>query len=421
MTAQTNGLHRTDLTLDAEAIRGASDQRVAERALAILRVLLLPIVLAGDRLVAHPTVGTSHFDLVLGVACVYSVLVLIDAWRPRGPRLPVGLVVTCDLLLIGALTYESGGAFSQLHAAFLAVPLAAALLLAPRRTAAVSVATGIVYLLVAFTHPATHGTKRLDVTLAQGLYVVWVGSAAVLLSSLLNRRRQRILDLGDARGRLVAQAVEAEERARKRLSDDLHDHAIQNVLTARQDLADARAGDSTALERAETALRQTLEQLRTAVRELHPYLLDHLDLPSGLETIAEQHATRGGYHVQITIDPAAVGTHDQLVASLVRELLANVAKHARATLANVELTQSEHALVLEVSDNGRGFTTEQHLAAIRAGHIGLASSRERVEAVGGTFEIDSTPGTGTRVRCTLPLVPTIATAARTTTVAVAHP
>jgi len=311
MTAQANQLQPTHPTLDAEAIHGASDHRVAVRALAILRVLLLPIVLAGDRLVAHPTVGTRHFDLVLGVACVYSVLVLADAWRPRGPRLPVGVVLACDLLLVGALTYESGGAFSQLHAAFLAVPLAAALLVAPRRTAAVSVATGLVYVLVAVTHPATHGTKRLDVTLAQGLYVVWVGCAAVLLSSLLSRRRQRILDLGDARGRLVAQAVEAEERARKRLSDDLHDHAIQNVLTARQDLADARAGDNTALERAETALRHALEQLRAAVRELHPYLLDHLDL------------------------------------------LANIAKHAQAGHATIDLVRETRAVILEVADDGR--------------------------------------------------------------------
>ncbi|HSC02764.1 MAG TPA: hypothetical protein VLC49_05575, partial [Solirubrobacteraceae bacterium] len=209
------------LAAGAEPAAERADHRVAARALALLRVLLLPIVFAGDRLVAHPTVGTRQFDLVFAVACVYSVVVLADAWRPRGPGIPVGLVLASDLLLVGALTYESGGAFSQLHAAFLAVPLAAALLVAPRRTAAVSIATGVVYLLVALTHPATQGTKRVDVTLAQGLYVVWVGSAAVLLSSLLNRRRQRILDLGDARGRLVAQAVEAEERARKRLSDDL--------------------------------------------------------------------------------------------------------------------------------------------------------------------------------------------------------
>ena len=210
---------------------------------------------------------------------------------PRGPRIPAGVTLTCDLLLVGALTWESGGAFSQLRAAFLALPLGAALLLSARRTAAVSLATGVVYLVVAVAHPATSSTKRLDVALAQGLYVIWVGCAAVVLSTLLNRRRQRVIDLAAARGRLVAQALDAEDRARKRLSDDLHDHAIQNVLTARQDLADAQAGDASALERAEHALRLALGQLRSAVRELHPYLLDHLDLPSALATIAEQHAS----------------------------------------------------------------------------------------------------------------------------------
>jgi two-component system, NarL family, sensor kinase len=399
------GASNGSLLADAEPAAERADHRVAARALALLRLLLLPIVFAGDRLVAHPTVGTRHFDLMFGVACVYSVAVLADAWRPRGPRIPVGLLLACDLLLVGALTYASGGAFSQLRAAFLALPLAAALLVPPRRTAEVSLATGVVYLLVAVVHPATEGTKRLDVTLAQGLYVVWFGSAAVVLSSLLSRRRQRILDLAQARGRLVAQAVDAEERARKRLSDDLHDHAIQNVLTARQDLADARAGDPSALERAEQALRLALEQLRTAVRELHPYLLDHLDLQSALETIAEQHATRGGYEVELDIDPAADEVHDQLVVSLARELLANVANHAQARRATVRLIPDEGVVILEVADDGRGFTRGQQLAALRAGHIGLASSRERVEAIGGSFEIHSAPGAGTRVRCTLPAAP----------------
>ena len=160
MTIPPNGPNGTHARLGADPGHEGSDQRIAARSLAVVRVLLLPIVLAGDRLVSHPTVGTRHFDLVLGIACGYCLMVLAEAWRPGGPRLPVGVVLTCDLLLVGALTYESGGAFSQLHAASLALPLAAALLLAPRRTAAVAVATGIVYLLVAVTHPATHGTKR---------------------------------------------------------------------------------------------------------------------------------------------------------------------------------------------------------------------------------------------------------------------
>jgi two-component system NarL family sensor kinase len=393
------------LAVEVEPAVERADGRIAARALALLRVLLLPIVFAGDRLVAHPTVGTRHFDLVFGIACLYGLAVLLDAWRASGPRIPVGALLVCDLLLVGALTYESGGAFSQLRAAFLALPLAAALLVDSRRTAEASIATAVVYLLVAVLHPATQGTKRLDVTLAQGLYVVWVGSAAVVLSSLLSRRRRRILALAQARGRLVAQAVEAEERARKRLSDDLHDHAIQNVLTARQDVADARAGDPTALERAEQALRLALDQLRAAVRELHPYLLDHLDLQSALATIAEQYANRGGYVVELDIDRAAAEVHDQLVVSLVRELLANVANHAEAGHATVKLAHRESAVILEVADDGRGFTTEERLGALRSGHIGLASSRERVEAIGGRFEIHSTPNAGTLVRCTLPTAP----------------
>jgi len=379
------------------------DYRLAARGLAVLRLLLLPIIFVGDRLIAHPTVGTHYFDLVFVVACTYSVIVFVECWRSGGPVLPPALVLACDLVLVAALTYESGGAFSQLHAAFLALPLGAALRLAPRRTAAVASATGLVYLVVAVVHPATHGTKRADVTFAQGLYVLWVGAAAVLLSSLLSRRRQRIVDLAAARGRLVAQSLDAEEHARKRVSDELHDHAIQNVLTARQDLADAVAGDSDALPRAEHALRLALEQLRSSVRELHPYLLDHLDLPSAVQSIAEQHAGRGGYRVSVDIEQTAVGIHDRLIVALIRELLTNATKHADAASVDVRLVRRDHAVILEVADDGRGFTRERELAALRHGHIGLASSRERVEAHAGAFEVSARPGKGSLVRCTVPI------------------
>jgi len=76
------------------------------------------------------------------------------------------------------------------------------------------------------------------------MYIIWVGIAAVVLATLLSRRRYKILDLSQARGRLVVQAIEADERARKRVSEALHDHAIQDLLTARQDLAEARAGNA---------------------------------------------------------------------------------------------------------------------------------------------------------------------------------
>ncbi len=398
-----------------------ADRRLAARALALLRVLLLPIVLAGDRLVAHPMVGTVNFDIVLVIAALYSSVVLLDSWAGGGPRIPTSLVVACDLGLVGALAFESGGAFSDLRAAFFALPLGAALLVAPRRTGLVSIAAIITYFVVAIAHPATRA-ERLSVTIGHGLYLLWIGVAAVVLAQLLTQRRQRITDLSIARGRLVAQALAAEERARTQVAGGLHDHAIQNLLTARQDLVEARAGDPGALDRAEVALRLALDQLRNVVRELHPYLLDRLDLPGALRAIAERQARRGGYKVHTKIDPNAAGVHDQLIASLAREFLANAATHAQASEVTVTVACSAEAIVLDVVDNGRGFTHEQRTAALSEGHIGLASSRERVEACAGTLNLTSRSGAGTHVRCTIPAdVAKPETAASTRSASLAEP
>ena len=330
------------------------ERRLARRALAILRVLLLPIVFAGDRLVAHPTVGTVRFDIALGIAAVYGALMLLDSWARGGPHVPIGLLVVGDLVLVGTLAYESGGAFSELRGAFLALPLGAALLLAPKRAGAVSLAAIATYFVVAIVHPATRA-ERLSVTIGHGLYIVWIGIAAVVLAELLTQRRHRIMDLSAARGRLVAQALEAEERARTQVAGFLHDEAMQNLLTARQDLVDARGGDTGALDRAEVALHLALDQVRNVIRDLHPYLLDRLDLPGALQTIAEQQARRGGWEVQVEVDPLAAGVHDQLIASLAREFLTNAAKHADASRVKVRVACRNDTIVLDVEDNGRGF------------------------------------------------------------------
>jgi two-component system NarL family sensor kinase len=370
------------------------------RWLAILRLLLLPIVFAGDRLASHPKVGTTNFNLIFVVACVYAALALLDSRRhDRG--LPLWLFASLDLVLVCALTYESGGAFSKLLWAFLFLPLGAAILLDPRRTAAVSAITAIAYLTVALTHPATH-SQQLDLVLVQGLYLAWVAIAAVVLSSLLARRWAGIVSLAAERGSLVTQALAAEDRARQRLADDLHDAAIQNLLAARQDLVEARRGEPAAIDRAEAAIRLTLGQLRSTVGELHPYVLEQLGLQAALETLAEQQARRGDYRVRTRIEPEAVGVCDQLIVSLARELLANATHHAGARHATLELSSHAHTIELAVIDDGCGFEGRQLQSSLREGHIGLASCRERIQALGGRLEIRSTVGSGTTVHCVIP-------------------
>jgi two-component system NarL family sensor kinase len=399
-TASTTPAAKADAGESAQASLSADVHSGSTRWLAILRLLLLPIVFAGDRLVAHPKVGTTDFNLIFLLACVYALLALADSRRSR-MRLPLWMLASLDLLFVCALTFESGGAFSQLLWAFLFLPLGAAILLDPRRTAAVSAVTAIAYLVVALTHPATH-SQQLGLVLVQGLYIAWVDVAAVVLSSLLARRWAGITALASERGSLVAQALAAEDRARQRLADDLHDAAIQNLLAARQDLAEARGGETAAIDRAESAIRVTLGQLRSTVRELHPYVLEQLGLQAALETLAEQHAQRGSYRIEMRIDPDVVGVCDQLIVSLARELLANVTRHADATHLTLELAGDAHTIELYVTDDGCGFEDRQLLSSLREGHIGLASCRERVQAMGGRFEILSALGSGTTVHCTIP-------------------
>jgi two-component system NarL family sensor kinase len=216
-------------------------------------------------------------------------------WHRRGglvsPRL-VRAEPVIDLILLVGLTYASGGAVSQLRKAFFVLPLAAAFRLRPAHTAGWALAAVASYLALALPHPASGADESLGVLITHGMYLAWVGAAATLLSAVLARRAARITALADERGELVAQALAAEERERRRLAEVLHDEAVQNLLLARQELAEARRGDPAALDRAHDAVSATVEQLRGEISELHPHLLDHAGLAAALGAVAEQQARR---------------------------------------------------------------------------------------------------------------------------------
>ena len=95
---------------------------------------------------------------------------------------------------------------------------------------------------------------------------------------------------------------------------------------------------------------------------------------------------------------------ENLVFTISRELLANSAKHSGATRVVLRVARVDDAVQLIASDNGHGFAERSLGAALDRGHIGLASISERVEALGGRFEIDSQHGHGTRVSVILPAV-----------------
>ncbi len=373
-----------------------------EALLAVIRLAALPVVLIGERLVPYPQAGARLFVPIFVLAAAYAALTVWRAWRRTGPDRIPAWQLALDVVFLCALAYTSGGPFSEARYGFFVVPVAAALLARPRATAAASVLAVVAYVGVSLLHAANDRSRAAAFEAAQVAYLLWTGVAATLVSTALARRASQVSALAASRGRLVAQTLDAEDHERRQLAEALHDDAIQNLLAARQELAPDRV-HAADLAMVRLGLNRTVAQLRGAVFDLHPYLLEHAGLGPALDAIADDCARWGGFSAEVRVDAGLGGTHEQLLFSVGRELIRNAARHAQAERLQVEVRREGEATVLVVADDGGGFEHDRLRTAPLTGHIGLASMAERVEAVGGTFAIEGGPGAGTRVEVRLPV------------------
>ena len=367
--------------------------------LAVVRLAAVPVFFAAERLVDHPVENTAPFGELLALAGLWALATAVGELRGR-PLAAPPVVAAVDLALIAVLVATSGGPFSQLRYAFFVLPVGAALLLRPGLTAVASALCVALYGLIALTVPdADRVRDAAGFEVTQALFLGWMGAAATLLSAVLTRRAREITDLADSRGRLVAQTLDAEDRARRRLAEALHDDALQNLLAARQLL---EAGDPESAELAREGLDEGVGQIRRAVFDLHPYLLEQSGLHAALQAVAERAARRARFAVDVEVDADAEGVQDQLVFSIARELIANAAKHSEADRLTVRVRRLGEHLELLVADDGRGIDAERARRAQADGHIGLASCTERAEAVGGHLVVEpGADGRGTLARVRL--------------------
>jgi signal transduction histidine kinase len=156
------------------------------------------------------------------------------------------------------------------------------------------------------------------------------------------------------------------------------------------------------LERAEQLVHMSIAQLRDTASDLTPAIPVAGSLADALTALADQAANRGGFRCAVSVQCAVAGVDDEAVIAIVRELLANVVKHASAGNASVAVEPGPADTVkVSVTDDGVGISPGRVNEAAADGHIGLALVAARVRDANGTLKVEPLAGGGTAVIATL--------------------
>ncbi len=196
-----------------------------------------------------------------------------------------------------------------------------------------------------------------------------------------------------------ARVIEAADSERRRVGRNLHDGAQQrlvavgNLVKLAQRKVDRGDDASDVLRLVGDELGEAQAELRDLARGLHPVALAERGLRSALESLTV------GCDIPVTLDVRPEELPDDVEVAayfIVSESLTNATKYAGAGAVRIRVAPEGHALVVEVADDGRG-------GADPAFGTGLRGLADRIDALGGRLDIDSPPGTGTRVSARLPL------------------
>lgn len=236
--------------------------------------------------------------------------------------------------------------------------------------------------------------------------VIFLLEGAVVTRLMAGQRQQRQA-LSNANIQLARYASTMEQlatsRERNRLARELHDTLAHTLSALAVQLEGAAALLDTNPETARTMIAQStattrsgLTESRRAIQALRASPLDDLGLALAVRGIAEATAERSGADLSLDLDTSLLldPEVEQTIYRIAQEALNNVARHAAASRIAIRLARTgAKEILFEVTDNGRGFDP----SPAQAGHYGLRGIRERVDILGGTLIVTSSPGAGTSV------------------------
>jgi PAS domain S-box-containing protein len=242
-------------------------------------------------------------------------------------------------------------------------------------------------------------------------------SAAKVAEQTIRSLFQFLQDRDEDRTRLLRRTNAAIEGERNRIARDLHDGPVQGVSAASLSLEAAllmfRAGEEEGgldvLSKIREELADEADALRRLMSGLRPPVLEERGLLPAIRDTIGRFDDEQGLRAQLegTIEHPLPHELETLAYRVVQEALTNAAKHAEAKEVVVRVRSDPTQVQVEVADDGVGFDPTRARDFLRAGRVGLASMRERVELAGGTFTVRSSADHGTTVLASLPVVPSI--------------
>jgi two-component system sensor histidine kinase DegS len=206
----------------------------------------------------------------------------------------------------------------------------------------------------------------------------------------------------------ISKILESQENERLRIAQELHDDTIQTLLiiaNRAQKLIPAGNSDmKEAKKNAEwirDATLQAVEDVRRTSLDLRPSVLDDLGLVPALRWLVDRTNKESGINIRILVNGTKRNLSPEAEVTIFRitqEALNNIKRHSKATEAVITLEFNTECLKITLDDNGQGFRPPKKLDRLAArGKLGLIGMRQRIDFLGGTFQIRSRPGEGTRL------------------------
>jgi signal transduction histidine kinase len=241
----------------------------------------------------------------------------------------------------------------------------------------------------------------------------------------LNKKISELTNLNEENILLKERVIKAADRASQqnekflqRVSADIHDgpsqdlgFALMQIKNLNDSLTEKNASDNSLPTEWSKGLSQTKAAIESAMKDLRALSAD-IELPDiaslSIDTIAQRVVRDFNMKTGVVVDLEVPNQHVQAslrdkiaIYRVLQESLANIYRHAPNVACHVMLKTRANSLILEISDKGPGFDPQ---AALKKKRLGLAGMRQRIEVLGGSFQLITTLGAGTTVLVTLPII-----------------